>query len=347
MPNGKGHQLRPPESLRESLRESLMTHKALQLSLSPPRCPPFGTAHRSVLLGVHPHDDEPYAEHDNDDAYSKYNLHSGIREGLVHLLYNARPLVRHPHLVFGPDSADQITRFLGSLLPLHWLNHVRDSGGFRLISDTLVESTIPVGAVANPSAALTFLHLSRRCKPLRYGDHAYQYIELYHPDEERCSRNNWTGMVFFVHGGAWGSGKSWYYRLVAQSFLDLNMAVAIVGYRVYPYGNVACQVADLENAYVELARQFPDLCGPKRIQREIGFCVMGHSSGAHISLLWLVKQAKRYLDVKQSLYGTVGRGRAESEDEWRVAGDAFIGISGIYNVAHHFDYEAARGVEGM
>ena len=171
-------------------------------------------------------------------------------------------------------------------------------------------------------------------------------MDLYFPEER--NQEKWTGMVFFVHGGAWGSGKPWYYRLVAQSFLSLNMAVAIVGYRVYPDGDTASQVADLEAAQLELTRLFPDLCGPHRKKRPIGFCVVGHSSGAHISMLLIVEQAKRLFQGQNEKLEL----RLDDDDEkpfefgMRTLSDAIIGISGPYDISHHFDYEAARGVEG-
>ena len=314
-----------------------MTTKALQLSLSPPRCPPFHTAHRSVLAGLRPLN-EPfhyhYHSHLQDTAHSDYNLHSGVREGLMHLIANADLSRPHPHLLVGPEGADQITRFLGSLLPLSWQNHIRDSGGFRFIFDTLVEYSIPVGAVTNPKAALSFLRLTRQCRTIPYGNHESQFIDLYVP--ENFPQEQWAGMVFFVHGGAWGSGKPWYYRLVAQSFLDMNLAVAIVGYRVYPEADTTTQVADLESAMLELMKQYPDLCGTKRVERSVGFCVMGHSSGAHIAMLFVVEQVKRLL--QSHLEGT------HLDD--KIMTDVYVGISGPYDICHHFDYEASRGAEG-
>ncbi len=321
-------------------KESLMTQKALQLSLSPPRCPPYGTAHRSVLVGVRP---SRGSDTDNlpHDAHSDFNLHSGIREGLMHLVYNAKLDSQHPHLMVGPEGADQVTRFLGSLLPLSWQNQLRDSGGFRSIFDRLVEYSIPIGAVANPSAAQAFLRLTRMRRTIRYGEHESQFIDLYLP--EGCPQDDWTGMVFFVHGGAWGSGKPWYYRLVAEAFLDLNLPVAIVGYRVYPDTDTAGQVADLEAAQLALIREYPDHCGPNRKERSVGFCVMGHSSGAHIALLLVVEQLKRALQVEQKQWEAKNyNGQSE-----RIISDVLVGISGPYDISHHFDYEAARGVEGM
>lgn len=336
------------QSSNHTNKESLMTRKALQLSLSPPRCPPYGTAHRSILAGLRPTVEDPLHSftdhhHQQDYAHSDYNLHSGLREGLMHLIYNAKLDSQHPHLLVGPDGADQITRFLGSLLPLSWQNHMRDSGGFRSIFDRLVEYSIPVGAITNPKAALTFLRLTRQCHTIFYGQHESQLIDLYFP--EHCPRDQWLGMVFFVHGGAWGSGKPWYYRLVAQSFLEMNLAVAIVGYRVYPDADTNSQVADLEAAKRTLMQEYPDLCGPHRIQRSIGFVVMGHSSGAHIALLFVVEQLKRLLQMEQEQTKLDGTSNSDHSEE-RIMSDVFVGISGPYDISHHFDYEAARGVEG-
>jgi hypothetical protein len=58
---------------------------------------------------------------------------------------------------------------------------------------------------------------------------------------------------------------------------------------------------------------------------------MGHSSGAHISSLMLLEQ------VRQVFAGT------KKKDD--IVFDSFVGISGPYDISHHFDYEAARGVE--
>eukprot|EP00549_Striatella_unipunctata_P010133 CAMPEP_0118714992 /NCGR_PEP_ID=MMETSP0800-20121206/26578_1 /TAXON_ID=210618 ORGANISM="Striatella unipunctata, Strain CCMP2910" /NCGR_SAMPLE_ID=MMETSP0800 /ASSEMBLY_ACC=CAM_ASM_000638 /LENGTH=75 /DNA_ID=CAMNT_0006621013 /DNA_START=1 /DNA_END=225 /DNA_ORIENTATION=- len=51
------------------------------------------------------------------------------------------------------------------------------------------------------------------------------------------------------HGGAWGSGLPWMYRLLATVFLQYGYAVAIVGYRTYPDSKtIRDQVDDLEAA---------------------------------------------------------------------------------------------------
>ena len=195
-------------------KESLLTKRSLALSLSPPRCPPFGTIHRSVLTNS-AYPSTAYADFDNDDqAHSDYNKHSGIRERLMHLIYNNESIVRglaHPHLPVGPELSDKVTRFLSTILPIRWLNHGRDSGFFRKISDGIVTGSIPLAALANPKAATVFLHLSQQMRVIKYGKHESQFIDMFFP--ERVKREELRGLVFFIHGGAWGSGKPWFYRV--------------------------------------------------------------------------------------------------------------------------------------
>jgi acetyl esterase/lipase len=124
------------------------------------------------------------------------------------------------------------------------------------------------------------------------------------------------------------------YRLVASPFLKLGMAVAIVGYRTWPDGNAKGQVDDLEQAAAFLAKQFPDLCTvpPRGNPSHYGTCLLGHSSGAHISLLMLVDRARRKIQT-----GAIEPFQFHS----------YVGLSGPYDISHHFDYEAARGVEEL
>jgi acetyl esterase/lipase len=53
---------------------------------------------------------------------------------------------------------------------------------------------------------------------------------------------------------------------------------------------------------------------------------MGHSSGAHISMLYLIRAYEA--------------GQAPSS---RVCG--YVGLSGVYDITSHFEYESMRGVE--
>ena len=255
------------------------------------------------------------------------------------------------------------TRRISRILPLSIQHKLRDNGSFRSIADSLVTSVaIPLGALTCPSAAKDFVRLSKNFTQLRYGDHESQFIDVFFPDTESLKTQKARGMVFFVHGGAWGSGKPWFYRLVAKPFLEVGLAVAVVGYRVYPLcgspgknrGGVLTQVDDLDAAFAKLAGEYPEWCDKDFEDRfvsdanpgiakpnkqnshhipHLGTTVMGHSSGAHISLLWMVEEAQ-----KRILGGS-------SKEKNVPTIDAFVGVSGVYNINYHFDYEAGRGVE--
>mmetsp|Transcript_5282 Transcript_5282/g.7871 ORF Transcript_5282/g.7871 Transcript_5282/m.7871 type:complete len:296 (+) Transcript_5282:112-999(+) len=276
----------------------LVTPRSVALSLAPPRSPPHESSLRMLLTGrnpseaefyhhhpyPHPHhhynDNGPQQQHhqghdlDHDYAhyiYSNHSLPSRIHQILeaAHLLRLERKrkneILPHPHLSTGPEVAQKMTRALGALLPLSSQNKFRDNGGFRSLADTSVLLSTPLIALTKPHAAANFLKLSKSYEEIRYGSHDMQRMELYLPSSTTTSDNDVRGLVFFVHGGAWGSGMPWMYRLVALPFLEeLRMAVVIVGYRTYPDANVSEQVDDLVSAAIEFARVKPDLIRKKK-----------------------------------------------------------------------------------
>lgn len=153
-------------------------------------------------------------------------------------------------------------------------------------------------------------------------------------------------MVFFIHGGAWGSGLPWMYRLCALPFLEQGWAVAIPSYRTYPDGTALDQVQDAEQALQCLQETYPHYfsSNPKS-----HVTLAGHSSGAHIGLLLLAHRARRQLSLEQDEKETLSLSSSSSSDNSKSAAkiDAFVGLSGPYDISHHFDYEAARGVEEL
>jgi acetyl esterase/lipase len=176
-----------------------------------------------------------------------------------------------------------------------------------------------------------------------------QFMDVFLPDhhdiDEQHSRGQRfrRGMVFFVHGGAWGSGTPWFYRLVATSFLEIGLAVTVVGYRVYPVSkSIGDQLNDLQSAMNKLTEEYPEWCDcrygvTQNDNDHLGTVVMGHSSGAHIALLWMVDGAKRQWEQQR-------KQQKKLKQHGQVI-TTFVGISGPYNIDHHFDYEAARGLE--
>lgn len=298
--------------------ENLLTALSLAVSLAPPRAPPFDSAQRALLLGMDP-SMLPLNSHFREIA-TKQNRRKSL-ENLRNAHITCPNRAPHPHL---PSKTDQgLTRFLGNGLPTSWLNNLRDSGGFRAIADGIVTASIPSLGIMSPSAAIQFFKLTSQCRRINYGPHPKHVVDMFLP-----SQNEPKGLVFFVHGGAWGSGLPWMYRLTSLPFLEIGLAVAVVGYRVYPETDVEGQVSDLELAACEIERRFPHLYKSS----EFGIIVIGHSSGAHIALNWIIDRASLIKNGNTQL---------------PIACSTFIGISGPYDISHHFDYEAARGVEEL
>lgn len=138
---------------------------------------------------------------------------------------------------------------------------------------------------------------------------------------------------------------SQFQQLTAVPFLKKKVAVAIVGYRVYPEGDVNVQVRDTELAYQKLSTEYPRLCGPSRTPRPMGLILSGHSSGAHIALLFLIELIKRSILMREHVVEQSAEQHLNDSSVKPV--DQFVGLSGPYDISHHFDYEAARGVEEL
>lgn len=332
-------------------QQSLLTKKSLALSLSAPRAPPHASAHRHILLGKDPSKAEwvlpgyrvkelKSNNKDEKDCSSRaahsFYPHDTVRQRLHERFLRLRQhgdALRHcrrhihPHLPTGPELGDQITRTLGLWLPHEWTHKLRDEGYFRSICDGLMTAMVPLLGALDPQSAAAFVRLSVSCQRFVYGTVVpeQQYVDVFLPDKRPSSPL--SRLVFFVHGGAWGSGRPWMYRLCALPFLQQGWAVAIPAYRTYPNGRAPDQCRDVEAALTLMQQRFPQHCGHVTL--------LGHSSGAHIGLLLLAKWAKQVLMEP-----------GKSVDNFPLV-DAFVGLSGPYDISHHFDYEAARGVEEL
>uniref|UniRef100_A0A7S2KE63 BD-FAE-like domain-containing protein n=1 Tax=Leptocylindrus danicus TaxID=163516 RepID=A0A7S2KE63_9STRA len=210
-------------------------------------------------------------------------------------------------------------------------NWLRDSGVSNAVFDALVVSSFPSILRENePKAIFRFVKLTRRKLHLNYGSHPSQIVDLFLPHDLSKRR----GLVFFIHGGAWGTGKPWMYRLIASTFLDANMAVAILGYRTYPDGNIQDQMDDIELASQKIATNYRNLLEqPQGVSSEdwMGSTLVGHSSGVHIGLAAIVQQIERQ--------------QVDTKNNESIKFDSVVGISGVYSINEHFELEVSRGVE--
>lgn len=211
-------------------------------------------------------------------------------------------------------------------------NFVRDSGLFIALTAVLSLQSGWRLLQKQPSILWTYLRLRLNRRLIYYGqESSHQKMEFFFPPSDN-SKEPVSGLVIFVHGGAWGSGSPAMYRLVARPFLKINWAVAVLGYRLYPEGDASIQIEDMEGAAAEMLRLYPNLCRGK-------VCLIGHSSGAHICLMALVERARRKLELSRLKHK-----EAIPANALEIV-DYFCGVSGPYNPSHHFDFETGREVE--
>ena len=196
------------------------------------------------------------------------------------------------------------------------------------MEDTLILLAVPELLQTYPRALGNFWELTQRTSKIQYGDHAMQYMDLIEPPESA------DGVVAFVHGGAWGSGKPWMYRLAALPFLQANKAVAVFGYRTYPDADVDGQVEDIGLCINALARERPDLLDDQG-KVELLVC---HSSGSHIGLLYVLEAAKA---------SALHIGRETTTMKGQIPIVRFVGMLGVYCIPSHYEYEKGRGVDQL
>lgn len=280
----------------------------------------------------------------------------------------------HPHIPSGMEFGDFVARSISTVLPVSWLHHFRESGNFRKVSDIAVTSSVPFLAISHPQAARNFLWLSSEhiMTTIHYGGEkgendsnnigssstsssSMKVIHLFEPPSTSSKNNsnsrNTRGLLFFVHGGAWGSGLPWMYRLVAYPFIKANFSVAIVGYRTYPDADVQEQVNDLEEAALKLYQERPHLFKNTSKQSSesewLGTFLSGHSSGAHIALLMIIERFVKELQKRSTSNKTTTSSLTTKEEKETIQFDYFMGLSGPYSIPDHFDYEASWGVEEL
>ena len=262
----------------------------------------------------------------NESSPLSYREATGRKRSLKLSAYN-----KHP-----PSSpADDTFRSIRRNLPKRAQYFLRDSGLLRFAIDTGTLLTAKEVIESYPSAFEDFLQLSgllafgskdktreklsgRKIdfQRFEYGKHSRQIIDLISPhsavDEQDVKKRE--ELIVFLHGGAWGSGFPLMYRLAAKPFVKEGYPVAIVGYRTYPSADVVGQIEDVANALEFLYSMFHlELSNNKKI------IFVGHSSGAHL--------------------GALGILRGE------LSVDAFIGVSGVYDIPSHYIYERSRGIE--
>ena len=230
---------------------------------------------------------------------------------------------------------DEYTRSMHKNVPLSWQRGFRDNGHFKAVAD---HSVLLAAAMMVPYYG-RFLTLGSRQRSYQYGEtheHSVHVIDLCKSDEimetesksttsKSMSKSKARRVLLFVHGGAWGSGKPWMYRLSAAGLakcIDAEVVI-LIQYKVYPHNHILEQRDDIMSAinFIKSNKTWkPDWL--QRAGGHIDLILSGHSSGANISALAIFKAM---------------------EDGYRLV-DEYIGLSGVYHLYKHYLWEKARGV---
>ena len=231
------------------------------------------------------------------------------------------------------------TRLLYHIIPIPWQHYARDRGVLRL-SDVFALLFGPL--LFLPShAALLLQHLLPSSQPLRlrYSLSSQLTVEVHNAHRREVGGAAvLSPVVVFTHGGAWGSGNALMYRLLSSCFdTQLHCVTLTHNYHHYPTADVAQQVGQLRQLLVWLDGEGEKFGGD--VSKVI---LVGHSSGAHLTLLHLLTAPATSTVSSTSAADAFSPFAPAKERELSVIGA--IGLSGVYNIASHYQYESRRGV---
>jgi acetyl esterase/lipase len=206
---------------------------------------------------------------------------------------------------------------------------MRDVGIVSFLNDISC-GIIAVGlSIKSPRYLKDFVDANKKVCVLYYGVKysPYKFIEVITHSDSMRERNESQPVLIFVHGGAWGSGRPYQYRLSAcgiGSAIEAR-AVVVVGYPYYPEASILQQRDSLLEAinFIKSNPSVQELLGNSNREnggRETIYVLSGHSSGANLCAL----------------------SQLATEVDPQV--DVIIALSGVYDITDHYRFEAGRRV---
>mmetsp|Transcript_16225 Transcript_16225/g.31414 ORF Transcript_16225/g.31414 Transcript_16225/m.31414 type:complete len:321 (+) Transcript_16225:78-1040(+) len=199
------------------------------------------------------------------------------------------------------------------VLPVRVQHALRDSRRFgKLVDQVLMAGAAVLVLLLHPRLAKDYLLGAKDSiveRNLQYGPGKRHRLDAYGTPEKAKTK----GVLIFVHGGAWGMGCKEMYALHAMELERQGFMVLVLNYRLYPWARSDEQADDVRDAVHWAQERYPDA---------FTFRVMAHSSGAHVSMLAAIADAK----------------------QGRKLCDGLLLLSGPYDIAKHYDFERNRGV---
>jgi predicted esterase len=195
-------------------------------------------------------------------------------------------------------------------------------GLYRFIDDGINILLLVILYIVKPSLGKEFVTAWFKTKRVQYAqDSLYHKLDILELQEGSQD----LPILVFVHGGSWGAGRLLMYLLTTKRMAELIGAshAIVLGYPVYPVGSIEDQTLAIKKGleYIRNQSQFARLFNTAT-HRPPPLVLAGHSSGAHIALLTIMRTV-------------MGNEPCPC--------DCFLGLSGIYDLVTHYSYKKVTG----
>ena len=174
---------------------------------------------------------------------------------------------------------------------------------------------------------------------LKYGDQPRSNVDVYTPVSDKGKQQSARGLapvVLFVHGGVWSSGELWHYSTLGKHLASQGVCCVVATYNFYPDVLCSKQIADVSECIGWTMDNISKYGGDaERIT------LVGHSSGAHLSMMAILARAGIYSSSSSS-----SSGRSRSSEDVRMPSKVVL-MAGVYDISKHFQYEKGRGVHTL
>ena len=244
-----------------------------------------------------------------------------------------------PHNLAEFSFTDKITQKLVPKLPISISNVLRNN--FEHIVDRMTKFLVSIMATSKPQLIIRFLQLSRRIKTIILNKNDKNDNNNNNNNNNNKSTENENDeyleifdgpdkighVLLFVHGGAWGSGKPWMYRLVAEGIANRMRPcskIILLGYPLFPKTFIDDQVLCCRKALLYIHGHRNEL--GIGINEKIVLC--GHSSGANVCALSVCSES-------------------DSNDNNHFSNHlchSLLLMSGVFDIEKHYSWEASRGL---
>ena len=269
------------------------------------------------------------------------------------LMVSSICLANHYVHINAEKISDCVTFYLQKVIPMKLQNLFRDSGAMNVICDYGAYMVAVLMAKSDLQAALDFWNIGKQLQIFQYGSTNEHILEVFQPLDSsiyhrkdnknnvityKQSYKNQYDTLVFVHGGAWGCGRPWHYRLVANGLgLLLGVkTVILIGYPTYPTSTILMQRDYITQAmqYINTNITLKTLLNNNHYNKNNSIILAGHSSGANICALSLLDTitTDNFTDTKQ----------LSSQNSLNIK--TFIGFCGPYDIGKHYLFETNRGV---